>query len=315
MIPVGEWLSRSFRLSVREAGHFLPVVVLILVPAYLALSVALWYGLRDVVMVSDRIRGTIGFEGDLTAALGLAGLAVALLILLFHLVYATACCHFRAVAIAGSTAGSDTPHGDPDGESAPALWRAALHSGLLRWPPVSATFLVRLAAYWGIFALLSFLTAASPFFALLFPLWPLVAVMVWVRYSLAGVVAAVGDDGHGRSTIASLSASAAATRFRFWPLLGRLLALAVVGASLFFFGNVVGGLFSALSGAQPTGTVDPFAERIAFNQVLPTNPASFALNWLFLAFGAGAWQVLSAAGHSLLYADLDGSRSADSVHH
>lgn len=311
LVPVGEWLSRSFRLSVREAGHFLPVVLLTLVPAYLALSVALWYGLRDVVMVSDRVRGTISFEGEMTTALGLAGLATAILILLFHLLYATACCHFRSVRIGGPS----TVHTDPDADPEPAPWRSALLSGLLRWPPVSGTFLVRLALYWGTFALLSVMSAISPFFVLLFPLWPLVAVVAWVRYSLAGVVAAVGDDGRGRSTSASLGASVAATRFRFWSLLGRLLALTVVGASLFFLGNVVGGVFSAISGGQASGTIDPFGERIAFAQVLPTNPASFALNWLFLAFGAGAWQVLSAAGHSLLHADLDGSRLDDPVHH
>lgn len=316
LMPVGEWLSRSFRLSVREAGHFLPVVVLTLVPAYLSLAVALWYGLRDVVMVSDRVAGTIGFEGEMSTALVWAGIATMVVIVLFHLLYATACCHFRAIGMSEPVAATPVSEGEseagPTGE--PPLWRAALQSGFRRWPPVSATFFARLTLYWGTFAVLSVLTAVSPFFGLLFPLWPVLVVVVWVRFSLAGVSAAVGDDGRGSSAGPSLAASFAATRLRFWPFLGRLLALAVVGGSLFFLGNVVGGVFSAFSGGQSSDTIDPFAERIAFDQVLPTNPASFAINWLFLAFGAGAWQVLSAAGHSLLYAELDGSRSSDSVH-
>lgn len=335
LAPLGEWLSRSFRLMLQEAGHFLPMVLLTLAPGYLGLSVAVWYGFRGAIVTSDRTTGDVTFEGGSGPALVAAAVAAVVLLLLFHLLYAAACRHFLAVGAgqhgednrvhgAGldpdpptgfqpSTTGSAVAEAEDDGVSS-APWSLAMKTGLLRWPPVSATFLIRFALYWGLLVLLSVLTSVSPVFVLLVPFWPLVAALAWVRFSVSGVVAAVGDHGLGRPAGESLATSMALTRYRYWPLFGRLLALAMVGLSLIVMGNLIGGIVSAIAGGQPSGAVDPFAERVVFDQVLPTNPASFAISWLFLAFGAGAWQILSAAGHSLMYADLKGAGADDAFH-
>lgn len=302
LTPTGDWLSRSFRLAMSSLGGYLPVILLAVIPWFLALAVCVWYGLRDGVMVADFETGNIAFEG-LDDRLPMLFAGAAILTMLFfglRLLYTTTSRNVAAAhRVDGVVAHSDAAEEIVTSEE-PEMERP-LAAAARQWPSVSGVTLTRTLAYVVLYATGSLLALLSPFLILLFPLMAVAIVWVWVRFVLSNAPAAL--RGGWRQP---LDEARRATTGHGMAVFGRLLALTVVGVSVLIMANLAGSIASAVSGSQPESTVEPFAETVPFNEILPSNPAALALSWVFLAIGFGLWQILSATAHTLLFLDLRG---------
>lgn len=308
LTPTGDWLSRSFRLAVSSLGWYMPVVLLAVIPWFMALAVCAWYGLRDGVMIADFETGQVDFEGlagrevFVFAATAVATMGFLGVRLLYTTVSRNVAAAYRAPEGDGPGAAEDaadvTAEGptEQDNTSASPLVQAS-H----RWPAVSGVTIGRGLMYFGLYMFGSILAFTSPVLVLALPVVFAVIAWIWVRFALANAPAAM-TGGLSQPLRSAYQATAGRTAAVF----GRLVALTIIGISVLIVANLFGGIAASVSGSQPSETVEPFAETIAFNDVLPSNPAALAMSWVILAIGVGLWQVLSATAHTLLYLDLRG---------
>ncbi len=282
--PVGLWFSESFRLLIQRSGHFLPMILLTVLVVSIPSSFALWYGLRDTVVTFDPTGGApeVEYGGSMTALI-VAGVLFPVSTVLSYLLKGAAIRH-------GWAAQAETP--EP--------WSASVKDCLRRSGRIIPVSAARTLIYWGLGALFFFGLLASPAVILLFPVLVVLITAVWVFFSFANTVAALGGpDDRPFTTSRRLSAPV------FFPLFGRLLLLAFVSLNMVLVFGFVGAPFTALVGGSGE-PVQPSAETLDFNDVLGVNAAVFALGSLFSAIGLGANYVLSAVGTTLLYRNLDG---------
>ena len=292
LIAPGEWLREAVRIGKVRAGHFFPLVVLLMVPTSLLNGLALWLALRKAVITTDSDAGTISFDNPG----GSAGLYV--LVGLTTLLMAVA----SLVLVVASARQAQAELAER-----PEPWSASLAGTGARFGRALGVG----AALLGILAVLYGAVAASIAFApllvlLTFPLWLVGSLLAVVRLSLAPVAAALSPAG-----TRSLVTSWELTRGRFWPVLGRCLLLVLVGLMLSVLASLVASPFAAIGG-EGASNLQPGAERIPLEELLGSNPAVFAIRQLFGALGNGAATVLWGIGLSLLYRNLSGPIDAPS---
>ncbi len=286
LIAPGEWLREAVRVGKARAGHFFPLVVLLMVPTTLLNGMALWLALRKAVITTDSDAGTITFDNPggsagLYALVGLTSLLVATATLVL------------IVASARQAQAELAEHPEP--------WSASLAGAgarLGRALGVGAALLVILGGLYGM--VVASLVFAPALVLLTFPLWLVGSLLAVVRLSLAPVAAALAPSGTG-----SVGISWELTRGRFWPVLGRCLLLVLVGLMLSLLASFVATPFAAIGGAGASG-LQPGAERIPVEELLGSNPAVLAIRQLFGALGNGAATVLWGIALSLLYRNLAG---------
>ncbi len=299
LMSVGDWIGRSFRLTIGSLGLYMPLILLVVIPWFLALAVNAWYGLRDGVMVADFETGDIAFE-NLDGRAPYLGAAAVLLFMLFlglRLLYTYVS---RSVAVAYRRADDASPAPTTSDDEPPEAVNT-LGLAARQWPSVIGVTIVRTLVYIVLYLAGWLAVLLSPVMVLAAPVIVGVMAWFWLRHVLANAPAA---DGHGWRS--SLDRARAATADRAMGVFGRLVSLTIVGFSLLIVANTFGSVAAAISGSQPDTPVEPFAETVLFNDLFPSNPAALALSWVFLAIGVGAWQVLSATAHTLLYLDLRG---------
>ena len=49
----GDWMQETIRSVVGRAGHYLPMVLILALPLGIASAVPMWFGLREIILVSD----------------------------------------------------------------------------------------------------------------------------------------------------------------------------------------------------------------------------------------------------------------------
>lgn len=286
LIAPGEWLREAVRIGKVRAGHFFPLVVLLMVPTSLLNGLALWLALRKAVITTDAEAGTISFDnpGGSVGLYILVGLT-SLLVAMASLVLIVASARQAQAELA----------------ERPEPWSASLAgtgARLGRALGVGAALLVILG---GLYGAVAASVAFAPLLVLLtFPLWLVGSLLAIVRLSLAPVAAALAPAG-----TRSLGTSWELTRGRFWPVLGRCLLLVLVGLMLSVFASLVASPFAAIGG-EGASNLQPGAERIPLEELLGSNPAVLAIRQLFGALGNGAATVLWGIGLSLLYRNLKG---------
>lgn len=282
----GEWLREAVRIGKARAGHFFPLVVLLMVPTTLLNGLALWLALRDAVIITDAEAGTIDFDnpGGSVGLYVLVGLT-SLLVAVASLVLIVASARQAQAELA----------------ERPEPWSVSLAgtgARLARTLGVGAALLVILGGLYG-------LVAASVAFApaavlLTFPLWLVGSLLAIVRLCLAPVAAALAPPG-----TRALRISWDLTQGRFWAVFGRCLLLVLVGLMLSVLASLVASPFAAIGG-EGASNLQPGAERIPLEELLGSNPAVLAIRQLFGALGNGAATVLWGIGLSLLYRSLSG---------
>lgn len=281
---VGPWFSETFRLAIGRAGHFLPIIVVFVVSVGLPTSFAIWYGLRDTVLTFDPETGVpdVAYGGSrpwLLAAVALVPISVVLSFLA------------KASVIRQTWAAQ---------AGAPEPWSASVMASFRLARRIVAVSIGRTAIYWSLN--LAFLVAvlANAALVLLFPFVVVMLLVAWVRLSFVCTVATLGAASD-RPFAASWRLSGLETG----RLVGRLLLLAFVAASMILLAGLIGTPFTAIVGGGST-PVDPAADTVELNDLLGPNVAVFAIGSLFNAIGLGANYVLAAAGTTLLYRNLDG---------
>ncbi len=298
-MSVGDWLSRSFRLTVGSLGGYLPLILLVVIPWFMALAVAAWYGLRDGVMVTDFETGAVEFQ-NLDGRLPILTVSIALLVMLFfglRLLYT-----YTSQNVAAAFRRSANDSAGPVVDSADVESGAnTLGLAARRWPAVTGVTLIRTFVYVVLYLIGWVAVVLSEVMVLLAPVVVAAIAWFWSRHVLSNASVSAGqgwrqsfDDARGITTNKAMG------------VFGRLVSLTIVGFSLILVANTFGSLASAISGSQPDTPVEPFADTVMFNDLFPSNPAALALSWVFLAIGVGAWQILSATAHTLLYLDLRG---------
>ncbi len=285
---VNEWINEVLRLARTRAGNFLPMIVVLIVPAGLLNGLMVWWGLQDVVVLTDAETDQISVEGLGDNAIALVGGLVT----------------FLASLVAGAVVAVATVRQtwtllDDD----PEPWSESMRAALGRLPRT----LIVTAALLGVIVATYFVVAIGATVAPLSLLLtvPLgVAAVVWVviRWSLAFVAVAKAPAG-----VRPLPTSWRLTGGRFWGLLGRTLLVGFIGVTFWLMASLISTPFTALAGGSGgTSTIEPGAEEIRLDEVLPDNPATFAIGQLFSSLANGASVVVWAIGMALLYRRLSG---------
>ncbi len=293
LVAPGEWLREAVRIGKARAGHFFPLVVLLMVPTSLLNGLALWLALRQAVITTDTEAGTIDFDnpGGGAGPYALVGLT-SLLVAVASLVLVVSAARQAQAEVA----------------ERPEPWSVSLAgtgARLLRSLGVGAALLAILG---GLYGMVVASVAFAPALVLLtFPLWLVGSLLAMVRLSLAPVAAALAPPG-----TRSLAISWDLTRGRFWAVFGRCLLLVLVGLMLSVLASLVASPFAAIGG-EGASNLQPGAERIPLQELLGSNPAVLAIRQLFGALGNGAATVLWGIALSLLYRNLLGpvEESAD----
>lgn len=284
--PVAPWMSRVLSIAASRAGHFLPMIVLLIVPTGLLNGIAVWFGLRDAVLTSDSETGELGFTNPSASAgtYGLMALSLGLSMLAWLLLT-------LAVARQASAAA--------DGEPEP--WSASMLAALQRFPRGLLATAPVLAAFVAVYLAVIVGSALSAGLAVLVVFLAIVA-LPWlvVRLSLAQVGAGLAPPGERVVTT-----SWQLTRHRFWAVFGRMAILLLITLVLSLLASFVSAPFTALAGGG-AGEIEPGADVVELNDLLGDNPAVFAIGQLFGALGNGASTVVWATGLTLIYRALTG---------
>ena len=285
--PVSTWASRLVAIASSRAGHFLPMIVLLVVPTGLFSGIAAWLGLREAVLVSDSATGEVSFSNP-GASAGSYGLMA------FSLVLSMMAWLLLTLAVARQASAADDDEPEP--------WSASMRDALGRFPrgvAASAPVVGAVVAVYLAFAVAAVLGAGLAALVVLVAL--VVLPLLFVRLSLAQVGAGLGPAG-----VSAVATSWRLTRTRFWAMAGRMFLLFVITLTLSLLASFVSAPFTALAGGG-VGQVEPGAEVLEFGELLGDNPAVFAIGQLFGALGNGVAAVLWAIGLTLIYKALSGS--------
>jgi hypothetical protein len=285
--PVGDWMSEVFRLAANRAGHFFPMIVVLIVPTSLVNGLSTWFSLREAVLITDSVTGDVSFDNPGGSALvyGLVGLTVVLLGVASLYLTVAALVQVQAVI-----------------EDRVEPWSRSMLVGLGRLPRALGVSLLvgamLLAAY---VVLVVSVVVAPPLFLLTFPLWVAVTIWLLIRFSLTHVTAVLARRG-----VRCLATSWDLTRRRFWAVLGRMALLLLISVSLSLVTSLAAAPFTAIAGGSGSTAFEPGSDELDFASLLGDNPFIFAIGQLFSAIGNGASTVVWAVGLALVYRDLSG---------
>jgi hypothetical protein len=284
-------MNELFRTSARRAGHFLPMIVLLIVPTTLASSLAAWVSFHEGVLEIDDDGLVLFTHPDpklvwyLLAAAGLVVVALANLGLL----------------VGAARQARATVEGEPE------EWSISMRAGLRRYPRALGATALAVGLLIVLWLILSVSWLITPLLVLLvLPLCAIASVLVIVRFSLINIVAALAPSDR-----ACLRTSWALTIGHGRTIFGRMALLTMFSVSISLLMSLVASPFVALAGGSGTTPVEQGATEIHLADVLGDNPAVFAIGQLFSALGNGAAMVLWTVGFVLLYRDLAGPVAAD----
>ena len=281
--PIGEWLSESVRFGASRAGHYLPLVLFLVLTTSVATSVAVFYGVDGtVVRLLDSGEAEFEFAGSTVAlytAIALFGASMVLVPLL------KASVAYQVVA-----ARSEKPE----------AWSDSLQRAVRRGRRIVGASLVRTGLYWVLLLGTFLAVGAAPVLVLLFPLVIGLLFFAWFRLSMVGISAALGPaDEHPFRRSWELTGVAPG------PTLGRIVLLAVIAFNLLLAANfVLAPVFLLISTGQtdePTAT-----DVIRLGEQIGPTPAMAALRSFINGLGLGANYILAAVGSTLLYLQLGG---------
>ncbi len=280
-------MQETIRSVVARAGHFLPMVLVLALPLGLASAVPTWFALRDVVMISDPEAQTFEVQNFSwsVAMMGLIGINVATMLASFLL--------------SGAASHHVVPTSDDEKQY---QWSVSVRHAISRAPRIIGYSFARTLTYLGPTILLGVLiVTVSPAFILgLFMLAPVFAFL-WVRLCLVDVSASIGPQ-----SVNPFKASWAMTGPVFFPLLGRLLLLLLIGFTALFMFVILGQPFIAIAGGD-SGTVEPVQDIVRFEDILGPSLALLALSTFFSTLGSGFRDIIFAAGGTKLYQRLNGT--------
>ncbi len=286
--PVGAWLGDTFSESFGRLGHFLPMVLLLLVPLSLGISYLTWSVLIDVEMVIDLDSGSTSVTGlSESPGLGIAGLALNLLLVI------------SSYWLFG--AATDQLQQAHKGEAVP--WSASVMAGFKRLPRLVLGLWAR---FFLIAGLCLFVVVARAFLAAVIPpvgalviilIPPIVWIVLWVRLCLVGTVAVV-------DTTNPISRAWRLTAGHFWALLGRFIVLALIFMGVWLSFSLIGSIFSGTPSEEMAEFTPDQPIEFKFSALLPENPAFYMIRGLFGALGTGLCVILLATASLVLHRDL-----------
>lgn len=284
--PVSTWMSSIFRIALSRSGHFLPMIVLLVVPTGLLNGFAVWLSLRGATLTSNSTTGEVSFSNPGANAgnywlmvLSVIGSMLAWLLLTL------------AVARQANAMADEEP--EP--------WSTSMLAALGRYPRGLGATAPIVGALLGIYLVVVIGIAIAPALGVLFVLASLV-VLPWlvVRLGLAQVGASLAPPGERPVAI-----SWRLTNQRFWAMFGRMALLLLITITLSLVASFLAAPFTAIAGGGGE-QIEPGTETIEFSQILGDNPAVFAIGQLFSALATGASTVVWAVGLTLIYRALTG---------
>jgi hypothetical protein len=291
LTPTGEWLSQLIRIMTGRAGHYLPMVVLLVVPAAILNGHSAWVAFRDGVLTTSPDSGALTYSNPTTSVVGYAAVVGSMVLLLAALV----------VLSVGAAR-----HANASLDDEPEEWSVSMRAALKRAPKALGLSALLLAALIGLYGLVWASATYLPVLILLtFPLWLIGSVVLAVRFSLTVIAVSLAPAGAG-----CLGTSYRLTRSYFWPLVGRMAVLTMFGISLVLMMQILATPFVAIGGGTGTAPVDFGAEEMALIDILGDNPAVFAIQQLFNGLAYGAAMVMWAVGFVLIYRDLSGPQES-----
>ncbi len=284
--PVSSWLNAVFRIALSRSGHFLPMIVLLVVPTGLLNGFAVWLTLRDASFTSDSTTGELSFSNPSATAGNYWLLVVSLVASVLAWLLLTLAAARQANAMA-----------DDD----PEPWSTSMLTGLWRFPRGLRATAPIVGAMVGIYLLIVIAIAIAPALGALLVLGALVLVpWLLVRLSLAQVGASLAPPGEQ-----PVALSWQLTDRRFWAMFGRMALLLLMTVTLSLVASFLAAPFTAIAGGAST-PIEPGAETIEFSQLLGDNPAVFAIGQLFNALASGASTVVWVVGLTRIYRALTG---------
>lgn len=317
LTSAGDWLGQLVRLSMSRAGHFYPLIALLIVPITVVSAFPTWAAFHGATMELVPEVGQPIFDNPDGHPLWYSLSALATIgVLVGHVILLVAGARQAQSVVADGgleeltqaqsrdrePAGhdADTPSiGQPWStsltEARPRLARALALSALLAGTLAGLQLVVVAAA------------AVAPTLASLANLMVLVAsVVIVLRLCLTNIVVALAP----RDTPA-LRTSWELTRGHALSLLGRMLLLVVLSFSLSTVVQLVGSLFVALAGGVETPLFEEGSTTLHLAGALTESPLAFAVAQLFNALAAGASMVVWTVGFVLIYRDLSGPVTDD----
>ena len=286
LAPLREWMGELFRIVSSRAGHFFPMIVLLIVPTYLAFGVSSWYAFHDLVLTTNSASDEFGFANPDASTVWYVLAGVTLLVVLVAMVTLLVS-SVRQVQIALGE------EGEP--------WSTSMAKGIGRLPRALGLTAVLLLMLFVLFVMVVTVGAAPVLAIVTVPLWIVGSLLLSVRLSLTIVAASLAPRG-----VRCLEISWKLTRSHSRALFGRMAMLTLFSISLSLVMTVAATPFIGIVGGAGTAPLEPNASELPFSDLLGDNPAVFAIGQLFSALGYGAAMVLWAAGFVLLYRDLSG---------
>ncbi len=316
----GDWLREAIAQSLGRFGHFLPLILLLVLPTALLSSVAAWWVFREAIFIVDVDSGVVESTGlPSSPAPWVAFVAL------------------QIVALFGSywLFGSATHQSEAALDDEPVSWSESARAGLRMLPRVALAFLSRLLVLALACVLVGLLTFALslivPALAVGFVALALPAVLIglWLRLSLvgtivarsanssvaatmdeAGVVVESGTPARGQRTN-PLAASWRMTSGFSLDLFVRFLLILFVYVGIWIVASTLSSLFgvSTEAGTPPYVPGEPLEFKVS--DVLPANIALQAIGALFGGLGSGARQIVLAVASLGLHRDISDVRLRD----
>lgn len=279
-------MSKVLRIAMSRAGHFLPMIVLLMIPSGLLNGFAVWLGFRSAVLTTDSSTGDMGFSNPDATAGNYWLMAGSVLLTMLAWLYLTLAVAHQANGVA---------------EEQPQPWSASMAEALALFPRGLLATAPLFGAVTGIYLVVGIGLVAAPGLAVLVVLAAFV-LLPWlaVRLTLAQVSAGVAPPGER-----PVALSWSLTRHRFWAMSGRMAILLLITMALSLLASFLAAPFTALAGGGGA-PIEPGAEVIEFSELLGDNPAVFLIGQLFSAIGSGASTVMWAIGLTLIYRSLSG---------
>jgi hypothetical protein len=124
--PVGDWMNELFRVATKRAGHFLPMIVVLILPLSLLSGLSLWLSFREAVLIADSSSGEVSFDNPSGTGGSYAFFAATIVLLVLASLY-------LAVAAARQTNAVLADEIEP--------WSDSMLSGLTRLPRATGVML------------------------------------------------------------------------------------------------------------------------------------------------------------------------------
>ncbi len=310
-----DWFSEAIRLARSRAGHLFTIVALVAIPATVISGILSWLAIDGVVISNiganaDGLPEATGFDGA-SAAFGLASLAVTLIA---SALVAAAMAHQVSSNMAADAserdlaarrfAGGDQEvsrfEADAEQQAVDECpWSDSLGFVFRRAPKIMFVVLGPLIGFVIAFVVLLVLAAAVPPLALLFFLMVPLLAFLGVRLSLALSAASVGP-----SSVGSFRSSFGLTDGVFWPVLGRIILLAIAAFTIQIFSAFI---TAPITSGFSNSTFDANSTELVFRDLVGGNPAAYLASRVLGSLIGGVTTALTAAGMFIIYRERGGS--------